>query len=123
MKVGRSSDAAPDSTGAGAEGNIHTNDRGNEQADLQLADSGTKKRGVPNRQADGQQRPGGAAGQPEGGRVPDAGGEDLQKIQAELQQQSAIRDLGRLALAFALANREKYVSWHVATYGFRPAGF
>ena len=123
MKVGRSSNAAPDPQGAGAEGDSHTNDRGNEQADLSMADSGTQKRGVPNRQADGQQRPGGSAGQPEGGRVPDAGGEDLQKIQAELQQQSAIRDLGRLALAFALANREKYVDWHVATYGFRPAGF
>ena len=123
MKVGRSSNAAPDSQGTGAEGDIHPDDRRSEQAHLSMADSGTQKRGVSNRQADGQQRPGGAAGQPEGGRVPDAGGEDLQKIQAELQQQSAIRDLGKLALAFALANREKYVDWHVATYGFRPAGF
>lgn len=123
MKVGNPGNHSPDTPRAGAEGNIHSDDRRSEQAHLSMADSGTQKRGVSHRQADGQQRPGGAAGQPEGGRVPDAGGEDLQKIQAELQQQSAIRDLGKLALAFALANREKYVDWHVATYGFRPAGF
>lgn len=123
MKVGRSSNAAPDSQGTGTEGNIHSDDRRSEQAHLSMADSGTQKRWIHDQQDHSEQRPGGPTGQPEGGRVPDAGGEDLQKIQAELQQQSAIRDLGKLALAFALANREKYVDWHVATYGFRPAGF
>lgn len=123
MKVGRSSNAAPDTPRAGAESDVYSHDRDHEQADLRLAHSGAGKRGLHDQQDHREQRPGGAAGQPEGGRVPDAGGEDLQKIQAELQQQSAIRDLGKLALAFALANREKYVDWHVATYGFRPAGF
>lgn len=123
MKVGRSSNAAPDSQGAGAEGNIHPDDRRSEQAHLSMADSGTQKRGVPNRQADGQQRPVGAAGQPEGGRVSDAGREDLQKIQAELEHQSAIRDLGKNALMFALSDRERYVRWHIERMGRRPVGF
>lgn len=120
MKVGRSSNAATDSTGAGAEGNIHPDDCRNEQAHLSMADSGTQKRGVPHRQADGQQRPGGPTGQPEGGRVPDAGREDLQKIQAELQQQSAIRDLGKLALAFVMADIGAYEKWFFEKYGVKP---
>ena len=120
MKVGRSSNAAPDSQGTGAEGNIHSDDRRSEQAHLSMADSGTQKRGVSNRQADGQQRPGGAAGQPEGGRVPDAGGEDLQKIQAELSHQAAIRDLGKLALAFVMADIGAYEKWFFEKYGVKP---
>lgn len=120
MKVGRSSNAATDSQGTGTEGNIHSDDRRSEQAHLSMADSGTQKRWIHDQQDHSEQRPGGPTGQPEGGRVPDAGREDLQKIQAELQQQSAIRDLGKLALAFVMADIGAYEKWFFEKYGVKP---
>lgn len=120
MKVGRSSNAATDSQGTGTEGNIHPDDCRSEQAHLSMADSGTQKRWIHDQQDHSEQRPGGPTGQPERGRVPDAGREDLQKIQAELSHQAAIRDLGKLALAFVMADIGAYEKWFFEKYGVKP---
>lgn len=120
MKVGRSSNAATDSPGAGAEGDIHTNDRGGKQAHLSMADSGAQKRWLHNQQDNCEQRPGGPAGQPERRRVSDAGRADLQKIQAELSHQAAIRDIGKLTLAFVMADIGAYEKWFFEKYGVKP---
>lgn len=120
MKVGRSSNAATNSRGAGAEGNIHTHDRGDEQADIQLAHPGACQRGLFNQQDHREQRSGGEPGQPENRRVPDAGGENLQAIQAELSHQAAIRDIGKLTLAFVTADIGAYEEWFFEKYGVKP---
>ena len=120
MKVGRRSNAATDSQGTGTEGNIHPDDRRSEQAHLSMADSGARKRWLHNQQDNCEQRPGRPAGQPERRRVPDAGGENLQAIQAELSHQAAIRDIGKLALAFVMADIGAYEKWFFEKYGVKP---
>lgn len=45
------------------------------------------------------------------------------KTEAELRQTAAIRQLGKAAYAWVMANKETYIQWHVARYGVRPEGF
>lgn len=123
MAIGRNRNASENTERAGAESNVYPDDKGHEQTFKRLADSRTKQRGVCDCPADSEQRSVRVSGIPQGGRVSDAGREDLQKIQAELEHQSAIRDLGKNALMFALSDRERYVQWHIERMGRRPAGF
>lgn len=47
----------------------------------------------------------------------------MQKIRDELLRSRAVRELGKCAMAYMLANKETYVKWYVAKYGRRPEGF
>lgn len=123
MAIGRNRNASENAERAGAESNVCTGNNRHEQAFICVADSRTQERGLHNQQHDSEQRSGRASGIPQGGRVSNAGREDLQKIQAELEHQSAIRDLGKNALMFALSDRERYVKWHIGYTGRRPEGF
>lgn len=121
MAVGDRRNAAPNPQRAGAESNLCADDRGNEQADLRLADSRAEKRGLHDQQNHREQRPCRAAGKPEGRRVPDAGRADLQAIQAELQRSAAIRELGRNALKWVQENPETYKKMHFELFGRMPS--
>lgn len=123
MEFDRNRNASENTERAGAESNVCTGNNRHEQAFICVAGSRTQERGLLNQQHNGEQRSGRASGIPQGGRVSDAGREDLQKIQAELEHQSAIRDLGKNALMFALSDRERYVEWHIDRMGRRPVGF
>ena len=120
MKVGNPGNHAPDTPRAGAESDVYSHDRDHEQADLRLAHSGAGKRGLHDQQDHREQCSGGEPGKPKGGRVPDAGGENLQAIQAELSHQTAIRDIGKLALAFVMADIGAYEKWFFEKYGVKP---
>lgn len=48
---------------------------------------------------------------------------EVQRVREELLRSRAVRELGRCAMAYILANKEAYISWHVAEYGRRPEGF
>ena len=103
------------------ESHVRPDDRGNEQADLRMADPGAEERGLHDQQNHREQRSSGNARQPEGRRVPDAGRADLQAIQAELQQSAAIRDLGRNALKWVQENPETYRKMHLELFGRMPS--
>lgn len=44
----------------------------------------------------------------------------MQKIQAELSHQAAIRDLGKVAMAFVMADVGAYEKWFFEKYGMKP---
>ena len=123
MEFDRNRNASENTERAGAESNVCPGNNRHEQAFICVAGSRTQERGLHNQQHDSEQRSGWTSGIPQGGRVSDAGRDDLQKIQAELEHQSAIRDLGKNALMFALSDRERYVQWHIERMGRRPVGF
>ena len=124
MAIGRNRNASENTERAGAESNVYPDDNRHEQTFECLADARTASQGrIQHQSADSEQRSVRVSGIPQRGRVSDAGREDLQKIQAELEHQSAIRDLGKNALMFALSDRERYVQWHIERMGRRPVGF
>lgn len=88
-----------------------------------LADSSAEEGGLLHQAAAGVRCVGASVAVSEDGRVPGPCGADLQKVRGELLRSRAIRELGKNAMAYALANREAYVSWHMAEYGMRPEGF
>lgn len=49
-----------------------------------------------------------------------AGGENLHAIQAELSYRAAIRDIGKMALEFVMADVGAYENWHLKKYGVKP---
>lgn len=121
MAGGNLSDNAADTQRTCAESHVRSDDRGNEQADLRMADPGAEERGLHDQQNHREQRPCRAAGKPEGRRVPDAGRADLQAIQAELQRSAAIRELGRNALKWVQENPETYKKMHFELFGRMPS--
>ena len=44
----------------------------------------------------------------------------MQKVQAEFSHQSAIRDIGKMALAFVTADVGAYEKWFLERYGVKP---
>lgn len=49
-----------------------------------------------------------------------AGGENLHAMQAELSHRAAIRDIGKMALEFVMADVGAYENWHLKKYGVKP---
>lgn len=121
--IGRNTARPPERGGAAESRDIHPGNADRVQTPERLADFAAGTGGLPD-SAIGCERPAGRKNPvPEGRRVSGPGRADLQKIQAELEHNAAVRELGRTALAFVLGGREKYVKWHIAAYGCRPEGF
>lgn len=49
-----------------------------------------------------------------------AGGENLHAVQAELSYRAAIRNIGKTALAFVMADVGAYEKWFLKKYGVKP---
>ena len=121
--IGCNTACPPERGGAAESRDIHPGDADRVQAPERLADFAAGAGGVPD-SAVGCERPAGRKNPvSEGRRVSGQSRAYLQKIQAELEHNAAVRELGRTALAFVLGDREKYVKWHIAAYGYKPEGF
>ena len=121
MAGGNLSNDAADTQRTCPESHVRSDDSGNEQTDLRMADSGAEKRGIHDQQNHREQRPRRNACQPERRRVSDAGRADLQAIQAELQKSAAIRELGSNALKWVRENPETYKKMHFELFGMMPS--
>lgn len=106
--------------GAGETGKVHPGNAEYLQSPEQLADSAASERGLHHLQADDVRRAGHAGAGAEGRRVSGQSGADLHEIRAELLCKSAIREIGRNALAFMKEHPEDYARIYYNLFGRMP---
>ena len=106
--------------GAGETGKVYPGNAERLQSSEQLADSATGDGGLLHHSTASQRRTGGAYPVPENGRVPSQSGTDLHELQAELLCKSAIREIGRNALAFMKESPDDYARIYFNLFGKMP---
>lgn len=105
---------------AGKTGEAHPGNAEHLQSSEQLADSAASARGLHHLQDQAVRCPGTSEHFPEGRRVSGQSGEDLREIRAELLCNSAIREIGRNALAFMKEHPDDYERIYFDLFGRMP---
>ena len=106
--------------GAGETGEAHPGNAEHLQSAEQLADSAASKRGLHHHKDPAVRCPGTSVFRTEDRRVPGQSGADLREIRAELLCKSAIREIGRNALAFMKEHPDDYERIYFDLFGKMP---
>lgn len=106
--------------GAGETGKVYPAYAENLQSSEQLADSAASERGLHHFQTPAVRCAGATALLPENRRVSGQSGADLREIRAELLCKSAIREIGRNALAFMKEHPDDYERIYFNLFGKMP---
>lgn len=106
--------------GAGETGKVYPGNAEHLQSPEQLVDSTASERGLHHLQDPAVRCHGASEHFPEGRRVSGQSGEDLREIRAELLCNSAIREIGRNALAFMKERPDDYERIYFNLFGRMP---